>query len=317
MAFDPYANSATRGDSNSGKFLTFNWGEKKVTFFKPEAGKTYSIDIIPFRIASKKHPAVAVGNGSDKASIGDEIFSLPYNVHRNVGPRKLTVVCPGTIGKPCPICELADRIKRDEGYNSENFKSLKAKERAIYNIVMADDEKEKFLLLDESYYTFEKPLLAQAKTKGSRKGKDYIHFGDITEGWTISFSAKEESIGKGGKFIKLEGFDLDQRDEPHDKSLIKEAIQLDEYLIVKTYDELEQLMTGDAEEDEGDEPDVEPEPEPKASKASKAKDDDEDDAPTCPHGKKFGKDYDRDDDKVCGECEEFRECRAAYRKLKE
>lgn len=298
MAYDPYASSASKKGTGS-RFATFNWGDKKVEFYKIKDAGDYSIDIIPFKIASKNHPGTREG-----AKVGDETYNLDFWIHKNVGPRQMTVICPAeTLGKPCPICEAAAQAKTEHGYQAKEFTDLKPKHRVMYNIVDPDDKDEKIKVYEESFALFEKALVEVAGAKGRRKGKDFIRFGNIEEGWTVSFTAESKSFN-GSKFFEFTAFDLDQREEPHDKSLVKSAYSLDEYMVVKTYEELAALMTGDddATEDEDEEAPAKEEKPPKKEEES--------DNPKC-----FGK-YDRDSDK-CEECSSWRECRKKAREDKD
>lgn len=309
MAYDPYASSASK-KGKGGQFATFDWNGKKVEFYKIEKAGDYSIDIIPFKITSKKHPAI-----KDGASIGDEVYSMDFWTHGNVGPRKMSVICPAeTWGKPCPVCEAREQISRELGPKSKEAGDLRPKHRVIYNVVDPDDSKETIKVFEASFPLFEQGLVAMAGAKGRKKGKDYIHFGDIEEGWTISFTAVQESFN-GSKYFKFESFDLEKREEAHDKSLIKEAISFDEHIISTSYEDLAQLMTGDAEADDEDEEEA---PAKAPTKKPADDDDDEDDAPPkCPaKGKTFGKDYDRSDD-ACGDCDVWKDCKIKTRESRE
>jgi len=308
MAFDPYASSASK-KGNGSRFATFDWGTKKVEFYKIKDSGDYAIDIIPFKIASKKHPATHEG-----AAVGDEVYNLDYYLHRNVGPKQMTVICPAeTLGKPCPICEAAERAKREFGPQSKEFASLKPKHNVMYNVVDPEDKDEKIKIFDVSFALFEQALIETAGAKGRRKGKDFIRFGNIEEGWSVSFTANQESF-MGAKYFKFTAFDLDQREEPHSKSLIKEAYSLDEYMIVKSYEELEALMTGDADVDDDEPEEDSPPSEEKAEASSPSKKESGD--PKCPAGKKYGKDFDRDSPD-CDQCDNWRECKKLTRESKD
>lgn len=282
MAYDPYASNASKMGKGS-KYATFDWGTKKAKFYKIKENGDYSLDIIPFIIGSNKHPDVVAG----KAKPGDETFYIDFWTHSNVGPRQQVVICPSaTFGKSCPICEAAERAKREFGPKSPEFEAFHMKHRIMYNVVNPSDEKEEIMVFEESFPLFSEPLIKTAGAKGRRKGKEFVKFGDIGEGWTISFTAEENAF-KGGKYFKFSAFDLDQREQPHSKSLVKEAYSLDEYMIVKSYEELEALMTGDADADDEPEEDS-PSSEEKEEETSPSKKESGD--PKRPAGNRESKD---------------------------
>lgn len=297
MGYDPYkSNSEKKGKGN--KFFTFDWQGAKPEFYKIKEGGDYRIDIIPFRIATKHHPAVREG-----ASIGDEVYSLDYWVHRNVGPSGAAVVCPAeTLGMRCPICEEAEKAKRENGFKSPEYNALKPKHRVVYNVVDPDDEDEKIKIFEESFALFEQELIKFSAARGRKKGKDFIHFADVSEGWTVEFTAEENSFEKS-KFFKYNSWNLDERDKPHSKKIIDEAYQLDKYLILKSYEELQALLYGEGadEDEEGDEDEAPP------AKEERTK---------CPNGRTYGKDFDRHE-AVCEDCEIWQECKKLTRESAE
>lgn len=294
MGYDPYKSNAEK-KGKGGQFLAFDWKGKKVKFWKPKETGDYRLDIIPYKIATKAHPECKRG-----ASVGDEVYSLDFSVHKYIGPGQYTVVCPKeTYGKPCPICEEADKILRESGRESKEYGALKAKHRVLYNVTNPDDENEEIMLFEETFAYFEQELNKYAASKGRRTGKDFVRFADVTEGKTVVFTATESTFN-GGKFFKYGDWDFEQRDHPHNKSIIDKAYALDEYLMTKTYEELQALLYGSGEEEEADEPEEKP------AKAE-AKE-----TGTCPSGKKFGKDYDRADD-ACDLCDVWKACRTAQK----
>lgn len=297
MGYDPYkANSEKKG--KGGSFLAFDWKGKKVKFWKPKERGDYRIDIIPYKIASKNHPDCKRG-----ASIGDEVYSLDFFTHGYVGAGQVTVLCPKeTYGKACPICEQAEIALREHGKESKEYGSLKPKHRVLYNVVNPDDENEEIMLFEETFAFFEQELNKFAGNRGRRKGGEFVRFADVSEGLTVVFTAEENKFN-GKPFFKYNSWDFEERDKPHSKSIVDAAYALDDYLVVKSYDELKEILYGseEAEDEAPDAPEEKPVKEPEKAEAPKKK---------CPKGRVFGKDYDRAADE-CDTCEDiWRECRA-------
>ena len=94
---------------------------KGVNIFKPEPGGKTSFDIMPYEVTSDRHPDR--DEDLDIAIKGSLWWKLPFKIHRNIGVRNETVVCPVSIGKRCPICDYrAQQIR--EGAEKETTDAL-------------------------------------------------------------------------------------------------------------------------------------------------------------------------------------------------
>lgn len=294
--YNAYGASAQKTEKGGRSFRTFKEWPEGTKFHKITKEGNYGVDIIPHRVKNKSHPAVR-----DGAAIGETVYGFQYWRHANVGPEKLMVVCPlKTFGHKCPICELADQMKAEHGYKSKEYTDLAPKSRVIYNVVLPEDDKEEVLLMDESWALFEKEMILASKNKAARKGKDYIRFADVEEGYTVFFAVERQKLGTF-EFNKYSTFDFEKRDEAHDVSIIKKTISPDEYITEMSYEQLEALLNGDSFEDaEAEDEDVAEEEAPV------------DKGPKCPAGLKYGRDYDPDRDE-CDDCTIFRDCRKQTR----
>lgn len=97
-------------------------------FFKPPYDKKVTIRIVPNPHADKSNIPL------DKACF---VVDWHYNI---AGHRSL--VCPGTYGESCPICDLAEEIRLMGGKDNWNiFRKLQAKMR-IYSIVLVRGKEE-------------------------------------------------------------------------------------------------------------------------------------------------------------------------------
>jgi hypothetical protein len=315
-------------DSGGGGIPCLNIQKDKL--FKPVAGKN-KIDIIPY-LASKNNPDK--GNNP-----GDPVYVLDYWAHRNIGLNHDNIICPAkNYHKPCPICEEIERMK-DEGKDWDDYKDLMPKRRVAYNFVDVMKNDKKILVFDVSHFFFEKELLDEALSQGEG---DMIDFFSLDEGKTVVFRATEESLG-GGKYFKFKSFSFEDRAKAYPERFAKEAFCLDDLLNLLSYDQISAVYFGDGieaddpdavndddddakpvasakknsskkpvEEDDDnalvdDDDPIEEKPAAKksASKKTSAKKQD-DDENECPHGHKFGEDYDNFEE--CNDCTKWKKC---------
>lgn len=67
---------------------------------------------------------------------GENSIYSEARVHFGVGPNKRMVVCPQTIGQPCPVCEQVNKLWQMGGEENERMaRSLRATERYYYNVI--------------------------------------------------------------------------------------------------------------------------------------------------------------------------------------
>lgn len=302
MAYNPYESSKKRGEKGSSLFAFLKTDAK---FFKIDKEGSFAIDIIPYKIATKSHPAVASGD----AEIGDETYVLDVFLHRNIGPKKATIICPNkTFGKKCPICEQYEVAKKEHGWDSEEAKALAVQHRVVYNVLNVDDPDSGIQLFDTSYAYFEKELLEQAEADGPDFDVDFVAYGSTDPGYTIKFRSTEEVFGKN-KYFKFKNFKFKERAKGDVKQWLDKAYALDELMITRTYEEISDLFYGQS--DDEDEDDAVEEEKPRSRKPS---DDDEDEPkkpaketkPDC-----FGDPEKFDELKECDKCPLWSDCRVA------
>jgi hypothetical protein len=324
--YNPYAASAQRSSSNSfNKTLHFDKMKEQqpYTFFTTKKDGDYEITLVPYTIG-KKHPAVKEG-----ADVGDELYSFAYEAHKQVGPKKATVLCPLAMqGKPCPICEAAEEAKKKFGWSADEYKNLKAKRRVLYNVIDMMNPDKGIQIFDESDALFEQTLVKAAGAKGRRKGADFVPFGDGLH--TILFTKGTKKIGTND-CAEYDSFDFEELDKAPKYPKDQKPFSFDEFMNIYSYEELQALFYGDSEEDDEeeeevaekkekavskDEDDEKEEPKPRRSKKDEDEDEDEvKDKPKCPTGKRYGKDYDRDDTD-CDDCADWKKCRLLTKEAK-
>ena len=88
---------------------------KGVTEWKPEKAGRFILDILPYEVADKKHP--------DRVGEGFLWYKRPFAIHKSVGVNNEAVVCPKSIGKPCPICEHRETLNWDKDEDPEEYRA--------------------------------------------------------------------------------------------------------------------------------------------------------------------------------------------------
>lgn len=277
----------TKENGNGGRKGVMDWKkvDSEIEFFSPQEGKN-RINIIPYVIKTKNHPLVKKG----EMEVGDKDYVMDIFVHRGVGPSEASVIClKQNYGKPCPICEQADQLKK--AGKEKEAGELKPSRRVFYNV---EDCKNpgSIKIFEASHYLFEKELIDEARD--DEEG-GFIDFADEETGKEIKFRCSKTTKGNIS-FNEFKSFSFEDRDESLSEELVESAISFDEIMNVPTYEESEKILFGD-DEDDSDEEDEKP------SKKSKRQDDDEEDeddeefeVPKKPSKKHLVEEDDSDDD---------------------
>ncbi len=228
-------------DSHKQKVQTTQYGHlrlpKNVSIFKEEPGSRVRLDILPYYVTDPNHP-----DRDDELEIalpGTLWYKRPYKLHRGVGVDNQSIVCPTSVGKPCPICEYrAQKLK--EGDDSEEIRALKPSLRNLYVVVPKDSKtyEEKPHIWDISQYLFQNQLNEEIE-----ENEEYAAFPDLEEGYTLRIRFSEETFHKN-KFASTSRIDFEERDEPYDESILNEVPNLDEALDILSYSKIEALFFG-------------------------------------------------------------------------
>lgn len=279
--------------------LDFSNAKKKPANFKPQKGKQ-RISILPYTVSGNNHPDLKEG---------DMDYKLQIYIHQGVGVNNDSIICMNrTFGKPCYICEERKRLM-DDGYewDSDEVAALGSSKRCWYNVeVPGQEDKGVQIWHKASWKNFEKRLCSTAE----EDYEEIIIFADLEAGAYVDFKGVENSFGKI-KYIDFENFSLKERPELSEDKL-DEVYQLDDLLIIPTYEEVKALFLGmDTEEteksDDEEEETEEKEEKPKTSRRKPKKEAEEADD-DCPFHHTFGTDCNKTDD--CDDCDEeiFTKC---------
>ena len=247
---------------------------KGVSMFSAPPGGRINMDILPYKITMKKHPDKI--EDEEVALLGDLWHRRPFKIHRNIGASKDSYVCPIPEGGKCPICEYAIK-RKGEGADKEELNALRASQRNLYIVKIINNEKwdDEFYLWDFSHYLFEEALQEEIQ-----ENEDFEIFPDLEDGLTLSIRFSKEKFG-GNTFAKTTRIDFKDRKKQYDESIVEDLPKLDELLIVKSYNELDEIffqLSDDVDEDDviivdedEDEDDIEEEPKKRKKKTTETK----------------------------------------------
>lgn len=242
--------------------------------FKPEAKKTYHIDVIPYIVGPKK-----VNKAADE---GDEYYELSYPIYNNIGIDEKRFIAIGELlGVPDPVAEHFMSLRRANA-EWEDMKSFKHTWRQLMLIFVHEQADKGLQLFEGAYGSLGELLAEELDGEGGEGGEgDYVNnFDDPDAGATLEVRFKEKNIGKSKPWVlaskinfhkREDGFDADGDEDLADKILGQAAkICLDDALKVPTYEALRNALHGVPDRsaaDAGYAPSQEPEPEPEAPTA--------------------------------------------------
>ena len=259
----------TQANNSGSSFFKLKDG---VETWIPDKKATYRINHLPYTVSSENHP--------DDVPVGERWYKRPFKVHYNVGPEEKRLVCPTSIGKPCPICEHVAKLKKDYEANKDEIKGCKAKNMVAYNIRLADDEDEdKVRLFVWSAFNYSDELEKEL-IDGDEENCDFF---ELEDGKTVKVRIAEDSFDSR-KFLKADRVDFTSRDNL-DEDVMEAVLDLDESLIVLPYEKINTLFYGS---DEDGEEDADGDDDEKSSKKSDKK------SKTSPKGGNDADDEDED-----------------------
>jgi hypothetical protein len=219
-----------------------------INVFKEEAPATVFLDFLPYFVTDDNHPERDDDRGV--ALKGTLWYKRPYKLHRNVGPENVTVVCPTSIGKKCPVCEYrAKLLSEGTDWQDKVVRELRASDRILYYVVPKRNKKfeEKAYLWDISSFCFQNKLDDEL----DESNDEYCDFPDLAHGYTLKIRFSEEKLGTN-TFAECSRIDFEDRDNPYDEEEIRALPSLDNVLDIKDYKEVTRILVG-AEVDEDDE----------------------------------------------------------------
>ena len=198
-----------------------------VELFMPE-DETYNLDILPYAVSDEGHP--------DGIDVGDTWYTRPFMRHNNVGVNRKKVICPRSVGKPCPICEDAERMNGNPDYDQDAVKRLWPSNRALYNVVNLDADEPVIQIFDAATFLFGQLLEKRVAQDLDERGD----FFELENGCTIK-CAFDKNVSERGTNYPCTSIDFAPR-EDYGKDILDDVVDLDDDLmIILDYDEIQAL----------------------------------------------------------------------------
>jgi hypothetical protein len=262
-----------------------------VDFFKPPEENSVTFDILGFVVGKDR----ALLSDVDKDSV---YYKVSYKKHGQVGPEEKHIVCPSTFGKRCPMEEEFQKQKKS-GAEYDDFKALRPSDRDLFLVV----HKGKLYLWDVPWFWFGKLLDIEIE---EHDGDDLFWFPE--DGLSIRATFETDSFGTKATAVRFKS-----RKDDIDKDILEQAAKINLASCVNetTYEEVERLMHGVADDDEdgeGGEPNG-------GSEEPKDNTNTGDDDPNAGKEKCFGKEY-SEDDEDCDDCDDRKDCKKAMKDKK-
>jgi len=209
--------------------------------FKPKVNTRVHMDILMYAVSDEKHP-----DRDDDLEIaipGSLWYRRPYKVHKGIGASNEAVTCPTTFGEPCPICEYVKQEykKNPSEEDKELLRSIRAKDWVLYAIIPINNEvyEEEVYILNISFFNFQEQLKEELE-----ENEEFWAFPDLEGGYTLNVRFTGASVGGGRKFPKVNRIDFEERDEDYTEEILDEVPNLDELLVVRSYQEIQTIFSG-------------------------------------------------------------------------
>jgi hypothetical protein len=212
-----------------------------IEVFKPEADKTYHIDVLPY----------LVGKHNKNADPGDDYFELSYPCYNSLGMEDKRFIAIGNLlGVRDPVKEHFAALKKARN-DWEEMKEFTSKWRQMM-LVFVHEMKDKGLMLFEGSYGTFGELLDEELRNASDNWVD--NFDDPDGGATLEVRFKAQNIGKKKPWIRASKINFYQRKDGFDADgspklaaeILKKAYStcLDDLLKIPTYDMLKAALDG-------------------------------------------------------------------------
>ncbi len=281
--------------------------------YREEPETVAKLDIIPYIVQNvKKHP--------ESTHISDDLwYRYPFYLHNNVGPDRQKIICPKTVGKPCPVCEEMQTIYNDPTGDNKIAGTLRASLRWLYIVIPKNHKKykEEPHIWNISHHCFQEKFQYELDL-GDGDNEDYM---SLEEGKTLKIRFIEKSIvNKSGtsKFAFTDRVDFTDRDD-YDEDILDDLPDLADCVPIPTYDRVSDVFNG-IDEEEDDTPEEKPKKEKKVEKKkaekkekpkAKPKKEKKEKVLVCPHECDFGTDYDEYECCTDDDCALMKECKKA------
>jgi hypothetical protein len=205
--------------------------------FKEDPGGRVELDILPYEVTDERHP-----DRDDEAEVavpGSLWYRRPYKLHRTIGTDNKTIVCPGSVGRKCPICDHRTHLlEGGADWQEKVVKDLRPSNRDLYVVRPLGSKKfeERPHIWDISQFCFQDKLNDELE-----ENDEWEEFPDLEHGLTLKIRFSEEKIGSNS-FAETSRIDFEPRKYKYGDAILREVPNLDEVLDLKDYDEVERLF---------------------------------------------------------------------------
>ena len=216
-----------------------------IPVFKEPPGSRVKLDFLPYPVTDPNHPDR--DDEYNTALEGNLWYKRSFRRHRDIGPDDVSLVCPTSVGKPCPVCKARNKLIEDGAdWQDKAVKALKWSLRNLYVVLPLKDKDhdEKPHLWDMADYLFQQKLDDELD-----EDKDFRVFPSLDEGLTLGVRFSVETY-KGAKYAGTSRIDFYDRRRPYDEDILDEVPNLDEVLIIESYDSIRAMLYDDEDRDD-------------------------------------------------------------------
>lgn len=225
---------------------------KGINMFKEEPKTRVELDIIPYVVTCDNHPDRDEEYGI--AVKGELWYKRPFWLHRGVGSDNQSIVCPSSVGKPCPICEYRAQLLKDGAeWDDDTVKALKPSMRNLYVVI---PKKNKNYPEEPHIWGISQFLFQDKLNEEIQENEEYETFPDLEEGYSLRIRFAEGTFGSN-KFAEVSRIDFIERKKPYDESILEKIPSLDDILEILPYHTIEAMFFGNMSPDEDEEYDDE------------------------------------------------------------
>lgn len=206
-----------------------------VTFLEIDSDDTRKLVIVDY----------VVGKGNPYAEPGSRHYERTYYIHRNVGVDENSYVCPKkTFGKPCPVCEDFDKLRKTEDW--DDVKEMKPKQRQLF--VAKELGEDDWHVWDVSTFLFGEQLDYEVD---NAEDSEYDFFSDWEDGLYLRVAFEEKHFGSN-QFYAAKSINFKEREDLTEEEIAKIPC-LDEMIVEYPYDKLKAIYDGESCEEEEEE----------------------------------------------------------------
>lgn len=216
-----------------------------VTPWVPEKAKTYALDFIPYEVTDANHPDSTARLVLEPGSLW---WKRPFQIHRDIGPSGVVVICPTSTGKPCPICEYRKKLTADWDKNVAEIKSLNWQKWVVYSIQDPNDA-DKGTIYATSAGKFARNKGVGIDCEIEELPDEKVMFWEVQNGLghtvNVRFSDAEFSgeDGRAAKYLTATKFEFKKRDDMDEEEVLGKAVNLDNLFSgVMEYNKLKALF---------------------------------------------------------------------------